>query len=728
MQKRPFLLMLLISAAAPGAQEFQAVRVEEAPSVDGYLTDAVWELARPQVITFTQFNPVYGEPVSEATEIRIIYDDDAIYFGFVLFDSLPDRMGSSLTPRDVYLPGDWIAILLDTFGEGREASSFEVNLAGSLMDSKINPYGEWDYSWDAVWECETSSGSEGWCAEYRIPFSALRFSDEEDQLWAVNFQRVIYRTGENGWCVLSCTHDQADIDNFAPLRGLHGLESPVGLELRPYGSGRVHHQPGEDGERTELDGGLDAKIGISSGLTADLTLNPDFGQVEADEEEMNLSYFETFLQEKRPFFMESSETFEMPFNMFYSRRIGGVAPNGEVIPIIGGAKASGTIGSDLQVGFLEAVTARVSEGDDLLVPLSNFGVLSLRQGLSSMSYVGVYGASKETPEQDGLDGSDYSRSVAGDFRLGLPSDLVLAGAVAGSWNRGSDDGQAYSMAFGRLGSGLFYVLESTYMTDGFDVNGTGYTAATDRITTDLEWHYTIRPERTFQWAGIGGHAYYQVTPDGDVTGRSVGLGPYARFSGGCSLELNAGYSGSRFEPYEGPEGHNYLGGFDFWIDGSTNWRAPLSLWAGVGGGASSHGGTYESYNASLTARPASSIWATLEAETFRTFGEDRYNWEVSAFDSRDTDWKSAVLHGTYLFNPEISLRLFGQYSRFTMGYDLSGESTTDQLRADVLLGWQFRPGSMFYLLLEHLMEASDGGDLGSPSYGAFAKLTWFLPV
>ena len=728
MLKRPFWLLLIFCTGLM-AGDFEAVRVETGPEVDGVLDDPAWSSAPPVRSVFTQFNPVHGEPMSDPTEVRILYDSDAIYFGLLLFDSAPERMSDNLTQRAVYIPGDWIAVLLDTYNEGREVSTFEVNLAGSIMDSKVNPYGEWDYSWDAVWDCATSRNGEGWVAEFRIPFSALRFGDEEEQVWAVNFQRVQYGTGENGWCVLSLGHDQADIDNFATLTGLSGLSRPVGIELRPYGASRVYGWDGEEDVETDLNAGVDVKLGISADMTTDLTFNPDFGQVEADEEEMNLSYYELFLREKRPFFMESSETFEMPFNMLYTRRIGAVAQNGEVIPILAGAKLSGGIGSDLRIGFLDAVTGRVSDGDSLIEPLSNYSALSVRQSFSSsLTYAGLYAVSKEVPGQDGFEESRYARALGADFRLGLPSDLVMAASVAGSWNSDSDDGHAASLAFGRMGSGLFYVLESSYLSESFDVNGTGYTTVTDRITTDLDWHYTFRPERAFQWIGFGGHGYYQVTSGGEITGRCVSLGPFMRFSGGCNIEANIGYSGSRHEPFEGPSGHEYPEGFDFWVDGSINWRAPVSLWAGLGGGASSHGGTYESYNATLTLRPLPAFSASLGAESFRTFGEDRYNWEASAFDSRDSRWRSALLRGSYLFSPDLSIRLFAQYSRFSLDYDLSEESVTDQLRANVLFGWQFRPGSMVYLLFEEMAEDQEGEGLGSPSFGAFGKVSWFLSI
>lgn len=722
--KAVFFTFLIVSLVA--AQSFMAVRIDEEPVIDGVLDDHVWEYAETQTVTFYQYGPLFGELMTEPTEIRIIYDEKNIYFGFILFDCHPDIMNASLTARDVYLPGEWIAILLDTYNDGREASSFEVNLANSQMDSKIDPFGFWDYSWDAVWKSETSIIPCGWSAEFCIPLSCLRFSDDSVQTWAVNFQRVLNRTNENGWCVLSRGNDQADIDNFAVLEGLYDLEKSLGIELRSYAAGRIHYTGAEDLRDEDLEAGIDVKLGISSEITADLTVNPDFGQIEADEEEMNLSYFELFLREKRPFFLESRDVFNMPFNLFYSRRVGAVASNGEVIPILGGAKVSGTLGSNFQFGLLDAVTARVWEDGELVEPAANFGILRIRRNFSSMGYLGISAVSREVPAQEELDG-EYNRAFAVDTRIELPGDHILSGAVAGSWNSLEDDGSAYNLYFGKLGQDITYNLESTYLTEDFNVNGTGFTTVTGQIESSGNIRYTFRPDRLFTSYSPFLNCWYNVTRDGVVTGRGLMMGSNFRLRNNCRLHGHIGASGSRFESYEGPEGRNYDGNINFWVDGSTNWNSPVSLWAGVGGGQSSHEGIFGNYNASLTFRPFPSLWISTGGEFFRTTDENRYNWETGNFDKRDTEWKSFLIRGNYMFSPNLNLRLFMQYSHFSSDYTQIDETVSKQFRTNILFSWQFQPGSTLYILFEDILYGDGTDVLKDPDYGFFSKITWFFP-
>ena len=186
-----FWLMMICVLSSPDS-ELIAVRVEEGPTIDGRLNDPIWEQALSLRCTLWQYGPDYGSPMTEETEIFILYDDRYIYFGFQMDDPDPSTMMDALTPRDNYVTGEWMAILLDTWGNGREATSFEVSLSNSQMDAKVNPNGHWDYSWDAVWESGTHSNSQGWSAEFAIPFSCLRFDHSSDiQAWTVNFQRIL---------------------------------------------------------------------------------------------------------------------------------------------------------------------------------------------------------------------------------------------------------------------------------------------------------------------------------------------------------------------------------------------------------------------------------------------------------------------------------------------------------------------------------------------------------
>lgn len=705
-----------------------AVRVENGPDIDGVMDDPVWGSADTVVTFFRQYGPDYGSDMTEPTEILVLYDDSRIYFGFFLHDPDQESMQEALTPRDEYITGEWIAILLDTWGDGREASSFEVSLANSQMDSKLNPHGGWDYSWDAVWESGTARVAGGWSAEFAIPFSCLRFdSRRSEQVWAVNFQRILSRTSENGWYVLSESGPMADLENFAPLTGLRGLQGSLGAEVRPYGSGRSYHHRSEDEWDHDYDAGVDLKVGIGSGLAADFTLNPDFGQVEADEAEMNLSHFELFRREKRPFFLEAQNLFNMPFNMFYSRRIGAVAPNGEVIPILGGAKISGSLGGGYRIGFLDAVTARIWEGDDLLVPAMNYGVLRTVREFGTYSYLGFSAVSRDIWEQEDLE-SSYSRAAALDGGFEIPGDHLVEFSAAGSWNTGSDADEAYSINLNRIRGMVGYALGGEYVGESFDVNGTGYTTMTGYYEGWGNFWHSIRPEETFSEVGYNLGVHYSKQDGGEIIDRSFYADGHASLKSGVSFGAEVHYSGEAFDPYEGPEGRTYGDHADFFLRAGTNHYEAVYLWGGFGAGRWESGGDFRNYRARIVIRPISSLELGTEGNLFSTRGGTNYNWEIGDWDTRDTDWRSLVFRTSYIFSPHLNLRLFSQYSSFTTDFAESPEESFGELRANLLLSWQYMPGSMFYFLVENLFTEDGDGDLGSPDLGLYAKVTWFLPI
>src|SRR5216117_3107416 len=365
-----------------------AVRVDRAPVVDGRLDDPEWNLA-PAVTDFRQTDPDEGAPVSEATAVRVLYDGTAVYVGARLFDSAPARIVRRLARRDASTHSDEFRVFLDSYHDRRTAFEFIVNAAGVKRDVLIGDDGNFnDASWGPVWEAAVSIDSLGWSAEIRIPLSQVRFPKEPDQVWGVHFVRWIERKNEQAMFPFIGKKENGLVSRFADLVGIQGVGAPKRLELLPYTVGRgtylTPQQAGNPFERPESyhrGVGADVKYGVTSSLTLDATLNPDFGQVEVDETFVNLSAFEEFLPEHRPFFIEGTDIFNFGGNggginsfsgsplFLYSRRIGRV-PQGEPtsagafesIPtsttILGAAKLSGRPGGGWSVGMLDAVTAR----------------------------------------------------------------------------------------------------------------------------------------------------------------------------------------------------------------------------------------------------------------------------------------------------------------------------------------------------------------------------------
>jgi hypothetical protein len=407
------------SADNPRAPVAYAVRRTGAIVVDGRLDEADWADA-PFVDELTQVIPDEGRPASQRTEFRVLYDEEAIYVSARAWDDGP--ITTRLGRRDMALSdSDWIGIVLDSYHDHRTGFTFDVNPGGVRRDATKStaPGGheQDDNSWDGVWEGAAAVDDQGWSVEYRIPFSQLRFDQSQEQVWGIQFERVIGRRKEYSVSSFTPRSERGGIAAYGHLEGLEGLEPGDRLELLPYMVARSEHvDPGLNPYRTDseqaLSGGLDLRYRISSNFTLNASINPDFGQVEVDPAVVNLGVYETFFEEKRPFFIEGSEIFNFPRGnsgaiLFHSRRVGRSphlspgTPYADVpgeTTILGAGKVSGKTPSGWSFGLLEAVTsqeeARYQAGEGAppqtmtVEPLTNYLVARARRdwggGQSSM--------------------------------------------------------------------------------------------------------------------------------------------------------------------------------------------------------------------------------------------------------------------------------------------------------------------------------------------------------
>ncbi len=456
------------------------VRVDRPPSVDGRLDDPAWTLASP-FPGLTQTDPDEGAPASERTDAWILYDADAVYVGARLFDAAPERIVSRLARRDASTQSDEFRLLLDSYHDHRTAFQFIVNPAGVKKDILIGNDGELtDRSWDPVWEAAASIDSAGWSVEIRIPFSQLRFSQAREQVWGVRVARWIERKNELALFPFVSKTENGVVSRFAHMVGLRGIAAPQHLELLPYvvergrfDQARAAGNPFDDGSRYFSGAGLDLKYGVTSNLTLDATFNPDFGQVELDPAYVNLTAFEQFLDEHRPFFVEGTEIFDFGgdgggVNKFsgtplfsYSRRIGR-EPQGkptsdgdfEDVPgsttILGAAKLSGRVADGWSVGLLDAFTGReratvadLTAGaryHDEVEPPTNHLVARLRHdargGNTTIGFLTTAVNRRiGTPALDILPTAAYAGGVDVFHRWGK-NTYTVAASVGGSYLRG----------------------------------------------------------------------------------------------------------------------------------------------------------------------------------------------------------------------------------------------------------------------------------------------------
>lgn len=288
-----------------------AVRTSGPVRLDGKLDETAWTGARVHD-TFWQIDPDEGKPASQRTEVRVVYDDDNLYVGVRLHDTGP--ITARLGRRDMNLgDSDWLGVMIDSYHDHRTAFGFDVNPAGVRRD-EVKTINADDNSWDPVWEAATAIDSAGWTAEYRIPFSQLRFSRDSVQQWGVQLERVIGRRREYAVSTFIAKKEACCVPRYGHLDGLRNIPAGRRLELLPYSVARSEHvDPGPNPFRTKSErsasAGLDVLYRVASNLTLNAAVNPDFGQVEVDPAVVNLGVYETFFEEKRPFFLEGNEIF-----------------------------------------------------------------------------------------------------------------------------------------------------------------------------------------------------------------------------------------------------------------------------------------------------------------------------------------------------------------------------------------------------------------------------------
>jgi hypothetical protein len=374
------------SPSGDEALTVHAQRVESGVTIDGYLNDPAWVTART-MSSFTQREPQEGQPATQQTVVRVLFDDGSLYVAAELFDTSPDSIISLLERRDRFVKADQFMVMLDPYHDKRSGFYFGVNAAGTLYDGTLFN-DEWDDdSWDGVWSAATTRTQRGWTVEMRIPFSQLRFRPGASQTWGINFKREIARRNERDFLVFTPQNGSGFVSRFPDLIGLDGLQPPRRLEVTPYATMRAEYlatadgDPFNDGSSYNPGMGADFKMGLGANLNLTGTVNPDFGQVEVDPAVVNLSDVEVFFPERRPFFVEGSNTFDFGFggsnnfwgfnwtshDFLYSRRIGR-KPAGSLetsdfssaplaTHILGAAKLSGRIGA-WNVGGLSALTKR----------------------------------------------------------------------------------------------------------------------------------------------------------------------------------------------------------------------------------------------------------------------------------------------------------------------------------------------------------------------------------
>ncbi len=421
-------------------RRMQAAPAQGAIALDGRLDEPSWAGA-PVAKDFVQNDPREGEPATFDTEVKLLYDDRALYIGVFARDPEPGQIIVNELRKDFNTgSGDGFQVVIDTFHDERNGYQFAINPMGAKWDSQMSNEGrDQNANWDGIWDVATRIAEDGWHAEIEIPFKTLKFGPEAMQTWGINFQRRLRRRNENSyWSPLRRIHQLSRVSMAGTVEGLQGLKPGSNVRVKPYALANFNKLAGRAVDQ-DYDGGFDVKYGVTSGLTWDFTVNTDFSQVEADEQQVNLTRFSLFFPEKRDFFLENSGVFQFGAGntggggganggrqnasqdmiFFFSRQIG-LSPSGDAIPLLAGSRITGRVGG-WSVGALN-----IQQREKDLSPSTNFTALRLRRDILANSDVGVMLLNKDPK------GADHNRAFGADANFRFFRDLTLNFAAARS--------------------------------------------------------------------------------------------------------------------------------------------------------------------------------------------------------------------------------------------------------------------------------------------------------
>ncbi len=503
-----FLFVYNLAFSGSSHKNIVATRTESKIKIDGLLNEEDWKKAVP-VTDFVQYDPIEGAQPTEKTSVRVLYDDDALYVGVICYDSEPAKIKQQLTRRDRSSEADRFSITIDSYNDGQTGFVFVGNVSGVQSDGVLYHDGTfYDIQWDAVWNFDASVTSEGWSAEFKIPFSALRFQKQDDEyVWGINFRRYISRKKEIIEWVLIPRSEIGSISKIGNLSGIKNISQSLHLSVQPYILARTNFEqelkPYNFNKVFFKNLGVDFKYGLTSNFTIDAAINPDFGQVEVDQEVMNLTVFETHFPEKRPFFLEGGHIFafgvsadEKNFNLFYTRRIGRnprfdlpddvkeIISYPKNTTILAASKITGKSKFGTDVGFLTTVTDEEKliykdisdlKKYSLIEPMASYNVLRLSQEIGANSSIGFMGT--------GAFLKNYSPSIAGgldwNFRL-MNYQYAIDGYIVGSrqtefLNRKTYDGTAGRLFLGRIAA-KHWLFNTSYdfASKNFSIDELGY--------------------------------------------------------------------------------------------------------------------------------------------------------------------------------------------------------------------------------------------------------------
>lgn len=717
----PSFALLAFLVAAPAAAQvsvtrseaerlrIEAVETPQAVRVDGILDDEVWRLATP-VTGFVQAEPREGRPASERTEVRVAWDAENLYIGAYLYDSDPDGLVVTDIKKDFTEPEqDAFSVILDTFRDRRNGYVFITNPEGARADQQVANEGrEINQSWDAVWRVRSRRVADGWTTEMAIPFRALRFDEGVDRPWGINFRRRIRRNNEIAyWSPIPRSFELTRLSLAGDLYGLPQASGGRDLRVKPYALGAAVRATGVEEYERRQEVGIDVKARVLDAFTLDVTVNPDFAQVEADVQQVNLTQFSQFFPEKREFFLENSGLFyvgdaarnnrvvavptpDEDLLLFFSRRVG-VAEDGRAIPITAGTRLTGRVGGT-NVGAIAMRTDDIGG-----VPGSDYGVLRLRQNVAGGSDVGAIFMMRDAHEP-GPAGDDYNRVYGADANIRFLGSIDWNSYLIGTQSPGLDGGEyAWRTSLNREGNFVHVKFGAMQLGENFD-NDLGFYRRTGVRKYFVDFGLRPRPESTRRLGVREHHPHivwnYYENLAGEMVAKRLHSGYTLFMSSGAFWELSVNPAFERIEqPFRIAPSIDAIpagsyGWTEYQLRGNSDPSKPISGgFTGILGGLWS--GTQRTINANLTIRPSYKFF--LEARLQRTQGD----LDLPDAEFTRTFW---TFRSNYSFNTNMFVDALVQY-----------DPASDQVNTNVRFNLIHHPLSDLFIVLNEQRFATGEG-------------------
>ncbi len=758
-------------------KSIEAVKAKKTPHIDGKLDDPCWRNV-PVATDFLQVNPYNGRPASQRTEVKFLYDDNAVYIGAMLYDPAPDSIMTVLDKRDQFSISDYFGVLIDPFNDSQLAYAFYVTAAGVQVDYKSIDGQRNDRDWDAVWDSEINILWNGWTVEMKIPYSALRFPKKDIHEWGINIFRNVRRTREStSWNYVD--QEVSGVNQQAgTMKGVKNVAPPLRLAFLPYAAAYVEKYSDHEGYGSSLKGGMDMKYGINESYTLDMMLIPDFGQVQSDDEVLNLSPFETYYGEKREFFMEGTELFNRA-NIFYSRRIGDrpkyhsdvddklrenevIVENPAESQLINATKVTGKTPAGWSTGLLNAMamntfatikdTLSGEERKVLTQPFTNYNLTVVEKTLRNNSFVSLINSNVHTPHDN------YTANVVGaQFKLANKDNSYAfsgRGAISKRFSEENEPGGGYyDLEYGKIKGNFLWELSTRLETDQYDPNDLGFMRANNEISYALRMNYNIYDPF---WKVLGWYNYFRIALDqrfrpldyqsftlSAVSSTTFRNYTYARFN----LTFRPQYY-DYYEPRVDGRKFKEAGFISLSTRTSTDYRKKFAIDLGAGYFVrSEYNNNGFNYRIEPRYRISDKMIIVFEYRKNKSYNNLGYvgNNEVEDsiyFGRRDLNTIENTLVSNYTFNNKTSLsfRLRHYWSRveykdyYLLGQDGSLQPgagySEDNLNfnafnIDMVYSWRFAPGSELSIVWKNAIEAEQ--NIIVPDYPGNLESTFSAP-